>query len=67
MNEIERDLDDASEQMRELGQVLADPQTYAGGRNGDFAELVHRYEEASQKVCELEARWDQIADRLGRT
>lgn len=66
LSEIERQLDQATGEMDQLAAVLADPKTYAGGGNGNFSDLVRDYEFASEKVRELEAQWDQLAERLGK-
>jgi hypothetical protein len=59
---IERELEKASSEMREVSDRLADPDLYASG--ADVAALVADYERKTKRVRQLEARWEEAAGLL---
>lgn len=62
LSALERELDEASREARELADRLADPAVYSKGDG--IAELVAHYEDALRRTKELEAKWEALAERL---
>ncbi len=62
LGRIERDLEKAAAEMREVSERLADPDIYASG--ADVAALVADYETKTKRVRHLEARWEEAAGLL---
>jgi ATP-binding cassette, subfamily F, member 3 len=59
---IERKLEKVSAEMKEIGQVLADPDVYRS--DVDIGELSRRYEACQRRVKTLEASWEEATERL---
>ena len=59
---IERELEKASADAKEISDRLADPDVYASG--ADVAALVAEYEARSKRVRQLESRWEEVAGLL---
>jgi ATP-binding cassette subfamily F protein 3 len=62
LGRIERDLEKAAAEMREVSERLADPGVYASGAN--VAALVADYETRAKRVRHLEAKWEEAAGLL---
>ncbi len=62
LGRIERELEKAAAEMREVSERLADPDIYASG--ADVAALVADYETKTKRVRHLEARWEEAAGLL---
>ncbi len=62
LGRIERELEKASAEMREVSERLADPDIYASGAN--VAALVADYETKTRRVRHLEAKWEEAAGLL---
>jgi ATP-binding cassette subfamily F protein 3 len=62
LGSIERELEGASGEVKEISERLADPGVYASG--ADVAALVADYEVKSKRVRQLEAKWEEAAGLL---
>ncbi|HKN49761.1 MAG TPA: ABC-F family ATP-binding cassette domain-containing protein [Actinomycetota bacterium] len=62
LGRIERELEKAAAEMREVSERLADPGIYASG--ADVAALVAEYETKTKRVRHLEAKWEEAAGLL---
>jgi len=62
LGRIERELEKAAAEMREVAERLADPGIYASG--ADVAALVADYEIKTKRVRHLEAKWEEAAGLL---
>ncbi|HMC04307.1 MAG TPA: ABC-F family ATP-binding cassette domain-containing protein, partial [Actinomycetota bacterium] len=62
LGRIERELEKAAAEMREVSERLADPGIYASG--ADVAALVADYEIKTKRVRHLEAKWEEAAGLL---
>jgi ATP-binding cassette subfamily F protein 3 len=62
LGRIERELDKASGEMKEISERLAHPDVYASG--ADVAALVADYEAKTKRVRHLEAKWEEAAGLL---
>jgi ATP-binding cassette subfamily F protein 3 len=62
LGRIERELEKAAAEMREVSERLADPDIYASG--ADVASLVADYEARTKRVRHLEAKWEEAAGLL---
>jgi ATP-binding cassette subfamily F protein 3 len=62
LGRIERDLEKATAEMREVSERLADPGVYASG--ADVAALVADYEAKTKRVRHLEGKWEEAAGLL---
>ena len=60
---VERELDRAAAELRELEDRLADPEFYADGGE-DVAEAVRRHGEIRERITSLEAEWERTAEEL---
>jgi ATP-binding cassette subfamily F protein 3 len=62
LGRIERELEKAAAEMREVSERMADPDIYASG--ADVAALVADYETKTKRVRHLEAKWEEAAGLL---
>ena len=62
LGRIERELEKAAAEMKEVSEQLADPDVYASG--ADVSALVADYETKTKRVRHLEAKWEEAAGLL---
>jgi ATP-binding cassette subfamily F protein 3 len=62
LGRIERELEKAAAEMKEVSEQLANPDVYASG--ADVAALVADYETKTKRVRHLEAKWEEAAGLL---